>query len=136
MLPLTPKRLHIWREEQAKYNADGFAKDSVGLIDFVDDTTYAKDPCQNAVTAGLHISTSVMDWVRKREPFIRVSAVTGTPFKQPMSAVAGLERINVHIWEDTQNQLRLWTEMSEKDKKTIAKRTHFPLALESPLLRP
>ncbi|KAG2139242.1 hypothetical protein DEU56DRAFT_755559 [Suillus clintonianus] len=91
LLALTPNRLDIWREERAKYNADGYAKDPVGLIDFVDNTTYAKDSCQNAVTAGLHIPTGVLDWAKKREPFVRVSAVTGTQFKQPMSAAACVE---------------------------------------------
>ncbi|KAG1720117.1 uncharacterized protein EDB91DRAFT_1257171 [Suillus paluster] len=117
--PLMPKRLQIWREERAKCDADGFANDPVGLLEYVDGTTYAKDSCQNTVTSGLYTPTSVFDWARRREPFIRYTAVTGTPSKQPMNAVACLEYINVHIREDTQNQLRLRTEMTEQDKEIV-----------------
>ncbi|KAG1727508.1 hypothetical protein EDB19DRAFT_2042822 [Suillus lakei] len=119
LLHRTPTRLQVWREQRAKYNADGYAKDPVGLIDFVDGTTYAKDSWQSAVTGGLHIPTSVLDWAKKREPFKRVSAVTGTWFTQPISAMACLEYINVHIREDIRNQLYLRTEMTEKDKEII-----------------
>lgn len=119
LLSLTPQRPQIWREERAKYNAEGFAKDPVGLIDFVDGTTYAKDSFQHAVTSGLHIPADVMDLARKRENFVRVSAITGTRFKQPISAVTCMEYINVHIREDTRNQLRLRTEMTEKEKEII-----------------
>ncbi|KAG1879862.1 hypothetical protein F4604DRAFT_1752103 [Suillus subluteus] len=109
MRPLTPQRLHLWRKARAKYNAEGFTKDPVGLVDFVD----------GSLTVGLHIPTIALDMARKREPFVRVSAITGVQFKQPMSAVACLEYINVHIRGDMQNQLRLRTAMTEADKEII-----------------
>jgi hypothetical protein len=77
---------------------------------------------------------------RKREPFVRASAITGVQFRQPMSAVGCLEYvihsyildfyvgaltitlhryINVHIRADKQNQLRLRTAMTEEDKEII-----------------
>ncbi|KAG2153415.1 hypothetical protein DEU56DRAFT_977093 [Suillus clintonianus] len=117
MRPLTPQQLHLWREARAMYNAKGFAKDPVGLVDFVDGS--CPGYWKNGVTVGLHIPTIVLDMARKREPFVHVSAVTGTRFKQPMNAVACLEYINAHIREDTQNQLRLRTEMTDKDKEII-----------------
>ncbi|KAG1871850.1 hypothetical protein DFJ58DRAFT_762582, partial [Suillus subalutaceus] len=117
MRPLTPQRLHLWRKARAKYNAEGFAKDPVGLVDFVDGS--CTGDWKNGVTVGLHIPTIALDMARKREPFVRVSAITGVQFEQPMSAVACLEYINVHIRGDRQNQLRLRTAMTEADKKII-----------------
>jgi hypothetical protein len=110
-------RLHLWREIREKYNAEGFAKDPVGLVEFVDGS--CGGDWKNGITVGLHIPTTVIDMARKREPFVRVSAVTGAQFKQPMSAMACLEYINVHIREDTQNQLCLRTAMIEEDKEII-----------------
>jgi hypothetical protein len=117
MHPLTAQRLHLWREIREKYNAEGFAKDPVGLVEFVDGS--CGGDWKNGITVGLHIPTTVIDMARKREPFVRVSAVTGAQFKQPMSAMACLEYINVHIREDTQNQLCLRTAMIEEDKEII-----------------
>jgi len=136
--PLTPERLHLWHKARAKYNAEGFAKDPVGLVDFVDGS--CAGDWKNGVTIGLHIPTIALDMVRKREPFVRASAITGVQFRQPMSAVGCLEYvihsyildfyvgaltitlhryINVHIRADKQNQLRLRTAMTEEDKEII-----------------
>ncbi|KAG1726005.1 uncharacterized protein EDB91DRAFT_78128 [Suillus paluster] len=115
--PLTPKRLQTWREARARCNAEGFAKDPVGLIEFIG-CSHVKDS-GNSVTTELHIPTIFLDTARKREPFVSVSAVTGIPFKKPMSAVACLEFINSHIRADKQNQLHLRAEMTEQDKEAI-----------------
>ncbi|KAG1767628.1 hypothetical protein EDD22DRAFT_874672 [Suillus occidentalis] len=115
--PLTPKRLQIWREARAKYNAEGFTKDPVGLVEFIG-CSCAEDS-GNSVTAELHIPAVVLDIARKREPFIGVSAVTGAQINKPMSAVACLEYINLHIRADKQNQLYLRAEMTGQDKEAI-----------------
>ncbi|KAG2051538.1 hypothetical protein BDR06DRAFT_581853 [Suillus hirtellus] len=115
--PLTPKRLQLWREARAKYNAEGLAKDPVGLVEFIG-CSCAEDS-KNSLTAELHIPAVVLDMARQREPFTFVSAVTGMQFDKPMSTVTCLEYINVHIRADKQNQLRLRAEMTEQDKEAI-----------------
>lgn len=115
--PLTPKRLNLWREARARCNAEGFTKDPVGLIGFVGCRS-AYDT-GNSMTTELHIPAIALAIARKREPFVGVSAVTGTQTKQPMSAVACLEFVNLHIRADKQNQLHLRTEMTEQDKEAI-----------------
>ncbi|KAG1818042.1 uncharacterized protein BJ212DRAFT_121981 [Suillus subaureus] len=87
--PLTPQRLHLWRDIRAKHNAVGFTDDPVGFVDFVDGS--CGEDWKNGMTVGLHIPTIVFDTARKREPFVRGCAITGAQFKQPMSAVACLE---------------------------------------------
>jgi len=115
--PLTPKRLQIWREARAKYNAQGFAKDPVGLVEFI--SCSCAEDSGNSVTAELHIPAGVLNIARKREPFTGVSAVTGAQFNKPMSTVTCLEYVNLHIRADKQNQLRLRAEMTEQDKEAI-----------------
>ncbi|KAG2152555.1 uncharacterized protein EDB93DRAFT_1083013 [Suillus bovinus] len=115
--PLTPRWLQIWREARAKFNAEGFAKDPVGLVQFIGCSS--ADDSGNSVTTELHIPAAVLDIARKREPLIGISAVTGKQFKKPMSAVTCLEYINLHIRADKQNQLHLRAEMTEQDKEVI-----------------
>ncbi|KAG2039306.1 hypothetical protein BDR03DRAFT_1090739 [Suillus americanus] len=115
--PLTPKRLQKWREARAKCNAEGFAKDPVGLVEFIG-CSCAEDS-GNSVTAELHIPAAVLDIARKREPFTGASVVTGTEFTKPMSTVTCLEYINLHIRADKQNQLHLRAVMTEQDKEAI-----------------
>ncbi|KAG2139236.1 hypothetical protein DEU56DRAFT_323939 [Suillus clintonianus] len=115
--PLTPRRLQKWREARARCNEEGCAKDPVGLVEFIG-CSCAEDS-GNSVTAEFHIPAVLLDFAKKREPFTGVSAVTGTQFKKPMSAVACLEFINLHIRADKQNQLHLRSEMTEQDKEAI-----------------
>ncbi|KAG2089331.1 uncharacterized protein F5147DRAFT_41077 [Suillus discolor] len=115
--PLTPKRLQLWREARAKYNADGLTKDPVGLVEFI--SCSCAEDLGNSVTAELHIPAGILDIARQREPFIFVSAITDTKFSKPMNTVTCLEYINVHIRMDKQNQLRLRAEMTEQDKEAI-----------------
>jgi hypothetical protein len=87
--PLTPQRLNLWREARARCNAEGFGKDPVGLIEFVG-CRFAYDT-GNSMTTELHIPAIALAIARRREPFVGVSAVTGTQIKKPMSAAACLE---------------------------------------------
>lgn len=67
--PLTPMRQRLWRDTRAKFNAQGFAKNPVGLIEFI-------DCAENSVTAELYIPTFVVESAKKREPFVCASALT------------------------------------------------------------
>ncbi|KAG2031622.1 hypothetical protein BDR03DRAFT_972191 [Suillus americanus] len=113
---LTPERLNIWREARARHDAEGFAKDPVGLVDFVD-ISCTEDSVDSA-TAQFHFPCIILDIAKEREPFVRVSAVTGE-FREPMTAMTCLESLNMHIRADTENQLHLRTEMTEQDKEVI-----------------
>ncbi|OAX38041.1 hypothetical protein K503DRAFT_856970 [Rhizopogon vinicolor AM-OR11-026] len=111
--PLTPMRQRLWREARAKYNAKGFARDPVGLIEFI-------NCAENSATAELHIPSFILDAAKKREPFLCASALTpSTQFEKPMNAATCIEYINLHIRADKQNQLLLHTEMTEQDKEII-----------------
>ncbi|KIK48627.1 hypothetical protein CY34DRAFT_798148 [Suillus luteus UH-Slu-Lm8-n1] len=118
--PLTPQRLNQWREARAKHNAEGYTKDPVGLLEFSSAGLSKDDRCITyAVSVGCHISPVILEMAMEREPFVRVCPLAGTRFKQPMSAETCLEYINIHIRADTQNQLRLRTEMTEHDREII-----------------
>lgn len=71
------------------------------------------------MTTELHIPAVALTIARRREPFVCVSAVTGALLKQPMSAAACLEFVNLHIRADKQNQLHLRTGMTEQDLEAI-----------------
>ncbi|KAG1772892.1 hypothetical protein EV702DRAFT_614077 [Suillus placidus] len=131
--PLMPKQLQTWREARAKYNTEGFTKDPIGLVEFIG-CSCAEDS-GNSVTAELHIPAAVLDIARKREPFIGVSAVTGTQFNKPMSTVACLEYINLHIRADKQNQLHLHAEMTGQDKEAIRAAGHNEETLPARILK-
>ncbi|KAG1727510.1 hypothetical protein EDB19DRAFT_195868 [Suillus lakei] len=111
-----PARFHQWRKARARIDAEGFAKSPVGIIDFVDANCAEFG---NTISVDVHIPTTVLDMARKREPFERIFAITFAKSQQPMSAMACLEYINVHIRSDTQNQLRLRTEMTEQEKEVV-----------------
>lgn len=111
------ERLKKWREARATHDADGFANDPVGLVDFVD--VSCTESSGNAATAELHFPSIVLDMAKKREPFLGTSAVTGAQIKKPMSTLTCLETINMHIRADRENQLHLRTEMTDQDKEVI-----------------
>ncbi|KAG1888531.1 hypothetical protein F4604DRAFT_1644807 [Suillus subluteus] len=115
--PLTPKRLNTWREARAEYNAEGFAEDPVGLIEFIG--LRCTEDSGNSLTAELHIPNMTLAIATTRAPFTSVSAIMGIRTKKPLSAASCLEFINSHIRADKQNQLRLRTEMTEQDKEVI-----------------
>ncbi|KAG2134485.1 hypothetical protein DEU56DRAFT_913672 [Suillus clintonianus] len=110
--PLTEMRLGLWRKARAESIAAGFGKDPVGLIEFLNYT-------ENSSTAAFHISSSILDTARKREPFLCSSAVTGKQFEKPMDSATCIECLNLHIRADGQNQLLLRTVMTEQDKEVI-----------------
>ncbi|KAG1808126.1 hypothetical protein EV424DRAFT_1543552 [Suillus variegatus] len=131
--PLTPKRLSMWHEARARLNAEGFAKDPVGLIEF-----FGRSPAYdigNSMTAEFHIPAMMLAVARGGKPFEYISAITGALIKQPLSAVASLERVNLHIRADRQNQLGLRTEMTEQDKETIRAAGRNEDALPSRILK-
>ncbi|KAG2141434.1 uncharacterized protein EDB93DRAFT_635445 [Suillus bovinus] len=118
--PLTPQRMNQWREIREKHNREGYDKDPVGLLDF----SYSGLSKNNksityAVSVGCHINPVILEMAIEREPFVRVCPLAGTRFKQPMTAMTCLEYINIHIRADTQNQLRLRSEMTEQDIEVI-----------------
>jgi len=116
-IPFPPKRISMWHEARARCNTTGFAKDPIGLIEFV-----GCGPAHgrvNSMTVELHIPAKTLAIARRREPFEYLSAITGIIIKQPMSAVSCLESANLHIRADKQNQLRLRAEMTERDKEAI-----------------
>lgn len=118
--PLTPQRLNQWREVRARHNADGYTKDPVGLLDFSSAGISKNDrTITYMVSVGCHISPVILEMAMERESFVRVCPLAGTRFKQPMNAMTCLEYTNIHIRADTQNQLRLRTEMTEQDKEVI-----------------
>ncbi|KAG1789751.1 uncharacterized protein HD556DRAFT_764244 [Suillus plorans] len=131
--PLAPKRLSTWHEARARCNAEGFAKDPVGLIEFAG-CSPAHDR-GNSMTAELHIPAIMLAIARRREPLEYLSAITGALVKQPLNAVACLEHVNLHIRADKQNQLRLRAEMTEQDKETIRAAGRNEDALPSRLLK-
>ncbi|KAG2052808.1 hypothetical protein BDR06DRAFT_957181 [Suillus hirtellus] len=114
---LTPERVDKWREARARHDAEGFAKDPVGLVDFIDAT--CTEHSGNAATVELHVPRVILDIAKAREPFLLVSAVTGAETRKPMSAMLCLETINMHIRADKDNQLYLRTEMTDQDKAII-----------------
>lgn len=116
---LTPQRLDIWREARARHDARGFAKDPVGLVDFID-VNCTKDS-GNAATIDLHIPLDVVALAKAREPehVLGVSAVTGAEIRKPMNTMTCLELINMHIRADKDNQLHLRAEMTDQDKEVI-----------------
>lgn len=130
--PLTPKRLSMWHEARARLNAEGFAKDPVGLIEF-----FGCSPADtgNSITAEFHIPAIMLAVARIRKPFEYISAITGTLIEQPLSAVACLERVNLHIRADKENQLRLRSEMTEQDKEAIRAAGRNEDALSSHILK-
>ncbi|KAG0696832.1 hypothetical protein DFH29DRAFT_857610 [Suillus ampliporus] len=107
--PLTPTRLRLWREARAECNAKGFSKDPVGLIEFINYT-------ENGSTSAFQISPAAISIVKKGEPFVSSSALTGNQTEQPLNSET---YINLHIRADKQNQLLLRTEMTEQDKEVI-----------------
>ncbi|KAG2356411.1 hypothetical protein BDR07DRAFT_1423464 [Suillus spraguei] len=118
--PLTPQRLNQWREIRAKHNAEGYTKDPVGLLDFSSSGLSNNNRTVTyAISVGCHIPPVILEMAMEREPFVRVCPLAGTRFKQPMNAMTCLEYINIHIRADTQNQLRLRSEMTEQDKEII-----------------
>lgn len=114
---LTSERVGKWREARARHDAEGFAQDPVGLVDFID-ANCTKD-FGNATTAELHILPGILDMAKPREHVLGVSAITGAEIRKPMSAMTWLETINMHIRADKDNQLLLRTEMTDQDKEII-----------------
>ncbi|KAG1890860.1 hypothetical protein F4604DRAFT_1702769 [Suillus subluteus] len=110
-------RVHKWREARARHDAEGFAKDPVGLVDFID--VSCTQDLGNAVTAEVHFPPCILDIAKAREPFLGVSAVTGAEIRKPMSAMTCIETLNMHIRADKDNQLHLRTEMTDQDKEVI-----------------
>jgi hypothetical protein len=110
--PLTPMRLRLWRDARAQSTASGYGKDPVGLIEFLNYT-------ENSTTTAFHISSSILDVARRRQPFLCSSAIMGNRFEKPMDSATCIEYINLHIRADEQNQLLLRTEMTEQDKEVI-----------------
>ncbi|KAG2139243.1 hypothetical protein DEU56DRAFT_944034 [Suillus clintonianus] len=129
--PLSPMRLNMWCEARARCNAKGFAKDPVGLIEFTGHKSV--EDSGNSMTAELHIPNIALAGVMTGEPFTFFTAMTDIQTKAPMSTATSLRFINSHIRADTQNQLGLRTEMTEKDKEVIRaagrKEDSFPVRL-------
>ncbi|KAG1778944.1 hypothetical protein EV702DRAFT_1195956 [Suillus placidus] len=118
--PLTPQRLNQWLEARAKHNTEGYTKDPVGLLDFSSTGISRNNKTVTyTVSVGCHVPPVILEMAMEREPFVRVCPLAGTRFKQPMNAMTCLEYINIHIRADTQNQLRLRTEMREQDREII-----------------
>jgi hypothetical protein len=114
---LTAERLNLWRDARARHDAEGFAEDPVGLVDFID--VNCTEESGNSATVELHFPRIVLDFAKAREPFLAVSAVTGAEIRKPMSAMTCLETLNMHIRADKDNQLHLRTEMTDQDKEVI-----------------
>ncbi|KAG1893257.1 uncharacterized protein F5891DRAFT_1067070, partial [Suillus fuscotomentosus] len=114
---LTSERVDKWREARARHDAEGFAQDPVGLVDFID--ANCTNDFGNATTAELHILPGILDMAKPREHLLGVSAITGAEIRKPMSAMTWLETINMHIRADKDNQLHLRTEMTDQDKQII-----------------
>lgn len=114
---LSPERLTKWRDARARHDAEGFSKDPVGLVDFIDIS--CTEDSGNAATVELHFPLMVLDIAKAREPFLGVSAVTGAEIRKPMSAMTCLETVNMHIRADKENQLHLRAEMTDQDKEVI-----------------
>lgn len=114
---LTPQRLNLWHEARARHNAEGFAKDPVGLVDFID--VNCTEDSGNAATIDLHFPLGVVALAKEREHLLGVSAVTGAEIRKPMSGMTCLEQLNMHIRADKDNQLRLRAEMTDQDKEVI-----------------
>jgi hypothetical protein len=114
---LTPERVNKWRQARARHDAEGLAKDPVGLVDFVD--VNCTKNSGNALTLEVHFPSIVLDFAKSREPFLGVSAVTGAEIRKPMSSMTCLETLNMHIRADKGNQLLLRTEMTDLDKEVI-----------------
>ncbi|KAG2067525.1 hypothetical protein BDR04DRAFT_1104946 [Suillus decipiens] len=119
---LTSEPLRKWREARARHDAEGFANDPVGLVNFVD-ISCTKN-VGNAVTADLHFPLFILNTAKARESFLGVSAVTGAEIRKPMNAMTCLENINMHIRADKGNQLHLRTEMTDQDKEVIRAAGH------------
>lgn len=114
---LTPEPLKKWREARARYDAEGFANDPVGLVNFVD-ISCTKD-LGNAVTADLHLPLIILEMAKTREPFTDTSAVTGAISSRPMNAMTCIETLNMDIRADKDNQWHLRTEMTDQDKEVV-----------------
>ncbi|KAG2150703.1 uncharacterized protein EDB93DRAFT_330431 [Suillus bovinus] len=114
---LTSERVDKWHRARAWHDAEGFANDPVGLVDFVDANCTME--FGNATTAEVHFLPIVLDMARARKPFLGVSAVTGAEIRKPMSAMTCLETLNMHIRADKDNQLHLRTDMTDQDKEII-----------------
>ncbi|KAG1816575.1 hypothetical protein EV424DRAFT_1410316 [Suillus variegatus] len=54
---LTPERVDKWRQARARHDAEGFAKDPVGLVDFIGAT--CTEHSGNAATVELHSSAKL-----------------------------------------------------------------------------
>lgn len=114
---LTPEQLHMWREARARYNARGFAKDPVGLVEFI--SYNCTEGLGNSMTTELLIPAVVLDDARNRKPlFIHIIAVAGTLFCAP-SNMTCLEYLNLYIRADVQNQLYLRAKMTKQDREVI-----------------
>ncbi|KAG2145081.1 hypothetical protein BD769DRAFT_1636660 [Suillus cothurnatus] len=78
--------------------AECLAKDSVGLVDFVD-VNYTKNS-GNALTLEVHFPPIILDIAKAWEPFLGVSAVMGAEIRKPMSSMTCLETLDMHIRAD------------------------------------
>jgi hypothetical protein len=86
---LTPERVNKWRQARARHDAEGLAKDPVGLVDFVD--VNCTKNSGNALTLEVHFPPIILDFTKAWEPFLGVSAVTGADIRKPMSSMTCLE---------------------------------------------
>ncbi|KAG1890494.1 uncharacterized protein F5891DRAFT_987090 [Suillus fuscotomentosus] len=107
----------LQREARARYNARGFAKDPVGLVEFI--SYNCTEGLGNSMTTELFIPAVVLDDARNRKPlFIHIIAVAGTLFCAP-SNMTCLEYLNLYIRADVQNQLYLRAKMTKQDREVI-----------------
>lgn len=110
--PVEGWKMDIWRRIREETTAAGFASDAVVLVDFV-------KPNENTITVPVHIQLPAKILAQRAEPFQKISTLTGDCREVPMSPVACIEFINMHIRSDAFNQLRLRTDMTHADLEVI-----------------
>lgn len=81
--PLTSNRLHIWRHGRELANAAGCSSDTVGLIEFVNDSPHS-------VTMPIHIGKGATLSAQRADPFKFISSI-GHIREVPMNALTCLE---------------------------------------------
>ncbi|KAF8991243.1 hypothetical protein BDQ17DRAFT_1371028 [Cyathus striatus] len=99
------------------------------LVDFVD-----LDRSQS-FTSAIPIRPGAIQYVKMDEPVVLTSALTGIQKKIPLSADSCLERLNLHIRHDLNNQLRLHMKLREEDKEVIIGTRTAPLTYCSRLFQ-
>ncbi|KAG0696612.1 hypothetical protein DFH29DRAFT_1004402 [Suillus ampliporus] len=131
MPSLTPMPPSKWDQARARHTADGFAKDLVGLVEFIG----CSEGSGNSIISELYIPTMVLDMARKHKPFVTVNSFTGAQLKTPVNTASCLQFINMHIREDKKNQLSLRAEMTQQDKEVIRAAGRNEDALPARLLK-